>query len=426
MLTYRYQAVDSGGRVVSGEVQASDVRSAQQQLATQGLRVVQLVASASPSTRPTPVASASPPTNQPLPTTRRFWEHSRVSPRQMAVWLTQLRSMLKAGISPASALQNLGQGSPHEGLQRASADMAHDVARGAALSDAMSKYPELFPTFLVGAFRAAEQGGYLPEMIDRLVSYYEQNHVVRRWTKFTRGCLWYAVLLAPLIAPFGIGFMWAFAEFQGGGSADALRALGAGVGRAFLRFGLPAMLILIALMLLIYLIGGSERLNARVRAHGLGFFLYADWIRAQSLEHYLFHLSRLTQAGVSPATAHTLAAGAIPNLALAEALLTVNLGRAEGAAHIDAALERSGLFPIEEIMMARTGVQTGELPNVLQTLASWYKQRSEERMQQLPRTFFALMSLINIIVVGVVMLALAIGYYWSVFDAVDRFMGVDK
>lgn len=356
---------------------------------------------------------------------RRFWEHSRVSPHQMVVWLTQLRSMLRAGVSPASAFQNLGQRSPHKGLQHASAQIAHDTAHGVAISDAMSKYPELFPCFLVGAFRAAEHGGYLPEMIERIMDYYEQNRVVHRWTKYTRGCLWLVVLLAPLIAPFGIGFVWAFAEFQGGGSADALRVLGANVGRAFLRFGLPTMLILIALMLLIYLIGGSERLGARVRANGLGFSLYADWIRAQSLEQYLFHLSRLTQAGVYPATAHTLAAGAIPNLALAEALLTIDLERNEGAAHIDAALERSGLFPLEEIMMARTGLQTGEVPSVLQTLANWYKQRAAERTQQLPRTFFTFMSLISAIATGIVILVLVWGYYSSVFDAVDRFMGVE-
>jgi hypothetical protein len=103
-----------------------------------------------------------------------------------------------------------------------------------------------------------------------------------------------------------------------------------------------------ALMLLGYLLTGLERVGARLRLNALGFFTYADWIRAQSLEQYLFHLGRLVQAGVAPATAHALAAAAVPNRALADALLSVELGRAEGAAHIDHALERSGLFPIEE------------------------------------------------------------------------------
>ncbi|MDW8364177.1 MAG: type II secretion system F family protein, partial [Myxococcales bacterium] len=150
------------------------------------------------------------------------------------------------------------------------------------------------------------------------------------------------------------------------------------------------------------------------------------WIRSQSLDQYLFHLARLTQAGVYPATAHTLAAAAVPNRALAEALLRVSLARGDHVAHIDAALEQSGLFPIEEVMMARTGVQTGELPNVLQTLASWYNQRAAERIQQLPRAFFTLMTLINIVAWGIAILALAWGYYVNAFDAVDKFMGVDK
>lgn len=418
MPTYRYQAVDFGGRVVSGELEASDVRAAQQQLAAQGLRALQL----------TPERTASPQTPMPAaaPPTRRFWEHSCVPPHQMGFWLTQLHAMLKAGMSPANAFETLSQRVSRRDLQRASADIAHDAARGVAVSNAMMKYPELFPNFLIGAFRAAEHGGYLPELLERLTHYYEQQHVVRRWARLTQGCVWVAVLLVPLIAPFGVGIMWAFSTFQGGDTASALQAIGASVGRAFLRYGLPAMLIMVALMLLGYLITGSERMGARLRLHGLGFFVYADWVRSQSLGLYLFHLGKLAQAGVHPATAHTLAAGAVPNFALAAALQSVQLGRAEGAAHLDAALERSGVFPIEEVMMARTGVQTGELPRILENLAQMYRQRTAENVQHLPRSFFRLISLISIVATGIAIIALAWGYYSNVFEAVDRFMGIDQ
>ncbi|MDM7460137.1 MAG: type II secretion system F family protein [bacterium] len=418
MPTYRYRAVDFGGRVVSGELEALDVREAQQRLAAQGLRALQL----------TPERTASPQTPKPAaaPPTRRYWEHSRVSPHQMGFWLTQLRAMLKAGMSPANAFETLSQRVRRRDLQRASADIAQDAARGVAVSDAMTKYPELFPNFLIGSFRAAEQGGYLPEMLERLSDYYEQHRVVRRWTRLTQGCLWHAVILTPLVAPFGVGIMWGFSAFQGGDTASALQAIGAGVGKAFLRYGLPVMLIMVALMLLGYLIAGSERTGARLRLHGLGFLAYADWVRSQSLELYLFHLGKLTQAGVYPATAHTLAAGAVPNFALATTLQSVQLGRAEGAAHLDTALERSGLFPIEEVMMARTGVQTGELPRLLEHLAQMYRQRAAERVQQLPRAFFHLISLISIIATGIAIITLAWGYYGNVFEAVDRFMGSDQ
>jgi type II secretory pathway component PulF len=342
----------------------------------------------------------------------------------MALWLIQLRSMLKAGMSPANAFQSLSQRTTHTGLRRASESIARDTAQGMSLSDALARFPDLFPAFLVGAFRAAEHGGYLPEMLDRLIAYYEQWRTVRKWSLLTQGCLWHAVLLLPLIAPFGIGLTWAFRDFAGNTTADALQAIGSSVWQAYLRYGLPATLLLMALMLLGYLLTGLERIGARLRLNTLGFFTYADWIRAQSLEQYLFHLGRLTQAGVAPATAHALAAAAVPNRALADALLSVELGRAEGAAHIDHALERSGLFPIEEVMMARTGVQTGELPSILQTLAAWYTQRADENLRQLPRAFVRLMTLISIIATGIALISFAWGYYHNIFRAVDEFIGV--
>lgn len=434
MPIFRYQAVDSGGRVVSGELNASDVRQAQQRLGQQGLRVVRLVATHADTTASPSPSALGQPTQAPRSSvlrqnthpTDRSWERSRVPPHSMAMWLVQLRSMLKAGMSPANAFQSLSQRTSHKGLQRASLEIARDAAQGIAISDSMTKFPDLFPAFVVGAFRAAEHGGYLSEMLDRLVEYYEQHRVVRRWSLLSQGCLWHAVLLLPLIAPSGIGLMWGLRDFMSGGESAALHAILGGFGKAFLRYGLPAMLLMIALMLLGYLIAGSERLAARLRLGGLGFFAYADWIRAQSLEQYLFHLARLTHAGVYPATAHTLAASAVPNRAIAERLLKVELARAEGATHIDTAMERAQLFPIEEVMMARTGVQTGDLPTVLQTLAGWYREHATTSLQRLPRAFIRLMGFISLLATGIAILAFAWGYYSHLFHFVDEFMGVGE
>ncbi|MGQ9658449.1 MAG: type II secretion system F family protein, partial [Fimbriimonadales bacterium] len=266
----------------------------------------------------------------------------------------------------------------------------------------------------------------LPEMLERLIAYYTQWRTVRRWSLLTQGCLWHAVLLLPLVASFGVGLTKGLRHFTGDTPADALGAIGSGVAQAYLRYGLPATLLLGALMLLGYLLVGSERIGARLRASRLGALAYTDWIRAQSLEGYLFHLARLTQAGVYPATAHALAAGAVPNRALAEALQTLDLGRAEGAAHLDTALERSGLFPIEEVMLVRTGMQTGEVPHALQTLAAGYADRAEQSQRQLPRFFFQLMVLLSLVATGIALISFAWGYYSTLARAVDTFMGVGE
>ncbi|MCS7209727.1 MAG: type II secretion system F family protein [Fimbriimonadales bacterium] len=438
MPTYRYQAIDSTGRSVAGEITASDVRNAQQLLRQRGLIATHL-STVNPSTSGTPrpplgqdIRATGGARPQPAPRSRASarttgtWERTRVSPHQMVVWLIQLRSMLKAGMTPANAFESLSGRIPHRGLQHASREIARSAAQGIPISESMQRFPELFPSFVVGAFRAAEYGGYLPEMLERLIVYFEQWRIVRRWSVLTQGCLWHAVLLLPLIAPFGVGLLWGLQRFEGGGTADALRAIAGGVGQAFLRYGLPMALAFVALLLLGYLLLGNERIRARLRLSGSGFLSYADWIRAQSLEQYLFHLSRLTQAGVAPATAHALAASAVPNRVLAESLLAVDLGRAEGAKHLDLALERSGLFPIEEVMLARTGVQTGELPATLQTLAAWYKERADTNLRQLPRAFARLVFFISLVAVGIAAISLAWGYYRNVFHAVERFMGVGE
>lgn len=419
MPTYRYHAVDGGGRAVSGKITAADVRQAQQLLRQRGLIATHLTIADTPDGPPLVpqtdgVASAA------------AWEYTRVPPYVMASWLQQLRMMLKAGMQPALAFQELSGRVRYPELQRASLQFAQEAARGVAISQAMERFPQLFPRFMVGAFRAAEAGGYLPDMLEQLAAYFEQRQVVRRWSRLTLGCLGSTVLLLPVVGTVSLGLVAGLRRFAGGDTGAALVAIGAGVGESFLRFGLPLLLILLALMGLGYLITSFERLAARLHLMGAGFSTYADWVRAQALTHYLYHLGQLTQAGISPATAHQLAAGAVPNRALAETLTQIDLGRAKAAAHVDAALERSGLFPIEEVMMARTGAHTGQLPQTLQYLADRYQTHADERAQSLPVFFRRVLFLLALLSMAAGSALLMWGYYGHIFEAVDQFMGVSE
>lgn len=74
-------------------------------------------------------------------------------------------------------------------------------------------------------------------------------------------------------------------------------------------------------------------------------------------------------------------------------------------------------------MLARTGVQTGELPQMLQTLAAWYTQRAAESQRQLPRAFIRLMVLISLIATGIALISFAAGCYQDLPSAVEEWVG---
>lgn len=102
----------------------------------------------------------------------------RVSHREVIFFTSQLSLMLEIGTSLNVALKALGDQIKNPAFQQVIQTMLRDVEEGHQLSAAMRRHPKLFNNIFVSMIKAGETGGFLKEIIDRIVEMQEKRQAL--------------------------------------------------------------------------------------------------------------------------------------------------------------------------------------------------------------------------------------------------------
>ena len=413
MPNFRYQAVDSRGQVHTGTMQALDARAVQNALRQHGLMVQQVVR----------IPDAPTPSTTQAPSATPDWESSAVPPAKMAHLLVQLRALVKAGYPLSESFRQVANRIAHKELVQACHEIAQKAAQGVPVSQAMQQYPRLFPAFVCHTLYAGELGGYLPGALERL-QYYEQWRSIQLWSIPAKGCLWITIVLLPVVAPFGFGLINALGRFTGTETyGEALRLIFQGWWTAFVRIGVPLLVGMLCAWGLWALAMRFEAIRGRFQLSTPLVWGFADWVRAQSLQMLLYHLTRLSAVGLPPATVWETASRTVPNPAIAGSLASVNLAHGERAEHLDSALARSGMFPPDEVALVTTGIQAGQAVEMLQRLADYYQERSQHALRMVPAGLIRLAVLLGLLGGGIALALIYLGWYGQLTRFVNEWLG---
>ena len=427
MPEFQFQAVDQRGQSQTGKLSANSPNDVVRELSARGLRVMKvqpLAANAAPVavSRPAPAmikpaapivshAPASPQVN--VVRTRAG------SDKRMVFVFAQLGSLLKAGISPARAFQELA--SRTSGFEtKMFADLARNTGEGRGMADAMERYPDFFAPGTIGAVRAGERGGYLPESLEALREQFFRSH------KLQRSFWWLGLLVVSSIIaiPWALGLVKGIDEARklldapSATPADGVKTMFGGVGQAMMS----PMGVITVVLLIGFFVGQSVLKRSAFRRSRHRFVLNVPFIRArtigENLGHFNWNLAQLSQAGVSPDSAWRTAADAVPNLAYSEMLKIDDRELGGGMSMVQIA-RRSNAIPLQYQHLIETGEMTGTLPDALRQcgqMAQADVPQSEKR--------FVLFARVSMMVCSMVIGAVAVylffsGYVGSIMKIAD-------
>jgi general secretion pathway protein F len=372
MPSFRWAAVDGGGEVVRGVMEAPDRSAVVERLQRQGQIVLQadLADRRGALSELLQIQIGGP----------RGLDKSALSEvtRELAI-------MLAAGQDLDRALRFVVDNARTARTRDILSGIRDKVRGGSSLAAALAGEPRSFSKLYIGLVRAGEAGGALPVTLERLAGLLERE---RSLSAALRSAMIYpALLIAAAVGSIFLLLDYVLPQFtplfeQAGAklpfATRALMAFGAIVGTAgpWLLAGL-LVTSLIARQLLqkpAYRMP-FDRLLLRVPVLG-------GLLRETLAARFTRTLGSLLQNGVPLISALGIAKDAIGNLAAADAVETAAL-EAKGGAGLARPLAQAGIFPARTIHLLQLGEEAAQLPAMALKAADIHDEQARLTMQRL-------------------------------------------
>lgn len=123
----------------------------------------------------------------------------KVGAKNLVFFYRQLAILVTSGTSLVEALNVLAEQSQSQRLREVTLDIANAVNGGAALSESMARYPDVFSRFVVNMVKVGETGGNLSEVLSYLADHQEREYTL---ISKIRGAMYYPAFI--LAACFGV------------------------------------------------------------------------------------------------------------------------------------------------------------------------------------------------------------------------------
>ncbi len=362
MPAFRFEALETTGKTVTGLVDSDNPKTARAQLRSQQLvpLKVELVMVTEAQGQP-----------QSMFTRRAFNSTS------LAIWTRQLSGLVSAGLPLERALTALADEAEDPQQRELVAHLRSEVNAGSPFARALSGSPKEFDEVYRGVVAAGEQSGQLGTVLEKLADDLEEQQAL---TSKLIG----ATLYPAVVSVFAIVVVVALLVFV----VPQVAQVFASSKRALpiltrIMLGLSAFMREWGWLMILLMIGGFTSLVFALRGEAfrrkfdgftLGVPVIGRLIRGYNAARFAGTLAMLAGSGVPILKALQAAAETLSNRAMRadamEALVQVREG-----APLASALAAKKRFPGLLSMFARLGEQTGQLPVMLQRAA---KQLSAE------------------------------------------------
>jgi type IV pilus assembly protein PilC len=340
----------------------------------------------------------------------------KVKDRDIILFNQELVAMIKAGYPILKSLESIASRVKNIHLREVLIDVAGEVKKGKALSEAFQPYEKLFTPVYTASLMAGEKGGNLPASIGRYIQYAKMVTQTRARIKsamtYPTVLIAFSFLLMGLLMNFVIP---QFADFYKSFEAEMPRitktvmAIAMGLNRHwYILAGLVAAAAVAISRLrrrpdFLYQV---DRFKLRVP------FGKTIWLES-GISLFSRTLGLLLEAGIPLLSAIGIAIQAVPNAWIVRHMKDVpdHIRNGEG---LSDSLAESATFPPLALDMVRIGESSANLQGMLGDMADFYDDRVRGKIE----TLVTLVEPVVIIVMGIVVAGMLLSVYIPIFNII--------
>jgi type IV pilus assembly protein PilC len=309
----------------------------------------------------------------------------KVKLNSLVVFSRLFATMIDAGINVLKCLDILEHQIKDPVLKTVIGEARRDVVGGSSLTEAVQKHPRVFSKLYVSMIKAAEIGGILDQILDRLATFLEREQEI---TGKIKGAMVYPCI----VLLFAIGMVFAmmvfvlptfkdiFADF--GGKLPAITSMMFTLSTFMRNFWYLVVAMpfgIVAATKYYYSLDSGrwnlDRLKLKIPVIG-------ELVQKMAISRFSRTLGTLVNSGVPMLRALEIVAETAGNVVIAKAVTDARNCVREGQ-KISQPLEASGMFPPMVTQMIDIGEETGRMSDMLIKVATFYDQEVEVAVKAL-------------------------------------------
>jgi len=339
---------------------------------------------------------------------------SKVKPRDVAIFSRQIATMMASGVPMVQSFDIIADGQKNVRFKNMLVDVKQNIEGGAALHEALGKYPVEFDELYRNLVHAGESAGVLDTVLDTVATYKERMEGIK--SKIKKALFYPVMVLVVAMLVSMILLLFVVPVFQ-----QTFKDAGA-------ELPAPTQIVISASQFMqsywyvvIGVIVGSivALVMAKNRSTAVAHFLdrvmlklpvIGNILRQSAIARFARTLGVTFRAGVPLVEAMEAVAGATGSIVYGDAVRQMRDDVAVGH-QLQLAMRQTGLFPNMVVQMTAIGEESGALDNMLFKVAEFY----EEEVNNAVDTLSTLLEPLIMVILGVLVGGMVVSLYLPIF-----------
>lgn len=335
------------------------------------------------------------------------------------LFFRQMATLIDAGVPLIQSLQIVSKQLSNEKLAKAVQRVRERIEEGASFSEAMTEHPDIFTRMQINMITVAEEGGVLPEILDRIALILENEKDTKekiktatRYPKLVIGALGIAfIILMWFVVP---QFQRIYGKFGKKLPLPTRMLFG------FYMFVKNYWWLILLIILLLYLLFrkwvNTENGRWKFDKFKLKIYIFGPLFLKIYLERFARVLSLLIQSGIPIVQALEIVAGVTNNVVVENAITQVRNSILEGKSLAEP-MAANKYFTDMVVQMVTIGENTGKLDMMLTKVADYYEKEIDYTIKNLS----TLLEPILIAGLAVIVLFFALAIYLPMWNMMTLF-----
>ncbi len=367
-MNYRYEAVTPTGEKKIGVVEAQTKDLAITALQRRGLIVANV----------TPEGEKKGLMNMVL--------FERVPMKDVVILSRQIATLFDAQVSAVKAFSLMASNVENPMLRRALNQITEDIQAGYAISSALQKHPTIFSDFYVNMVHAGEESGKLNQVFAYLADYLDRQYEL---TKKTQNALIYpAFVIIVFISVMLLMFTLVIPKLgaiitETGQDIPIYTKIVLAISQFLVDYGIFVLIIVVVFIAYIWHMARTEKGKGYLDALKMRMPVIGQLFKKLYLSRIADNMDTMLSSGISIIRAIEITGTVVGSRVYTEIMTDASESVKGGQALSDAFTRYPTQIPPIMVQMVKVGEETGSLPNILKTVAKFYKREVDEAVDTL-------------------------------------------